>query len=488
MAERKCVNTFLAIVLFVLLKNCSLLSMSNEFSDIGTGISPVFYVQNLPNLQQTEVNPEIVVITERHQQDHQHNEKAEDVSDLLRQYLLQFEPALHQGRSNLVSAIIERYIVREISLNELSADSTIFPYIMSLRVTAGDDQAITQEHIERVGQRFPGLRELDISSTNLQDTELLRLAQLPLATQLVALNISNSKVTTAGIKVGMPAFKNLRRLNISSSGLMSGVLAVLAKLPYAPQLTRLNVSNLTTNPDEIKSCMGVFTSLTHLGITQSSIGNKGLEALARQPFAANLTYLDIENNLINEIGIASYMQAFERLTHLNLSKNELGDSGLEALARQPFAPQLITLELSDNTNMVSLQGVTAQGIINNIRIFIALRCLDVSLNAIGDAGLEGLAQQQLASQLMMLNIGSTGLTIAGIRANIGAFTDLRRLDVSDNSLGEEGLDELAALPFARNLNVVALKIYGVETLKEAKERLELRSKRYENKFRSLTLS
>jgi len=380
----------------------------------------------------------------------------QNAEEYFREFLPNIEDKLVGSNTNLINTIRARFLQREITLDELNAGSAQSPYIVRLTVRLGDDHRITPSHIELIGQRFPNLRILYFADIDLGDTELHTLSEQPIASQLVSLIVGRSSISSAGIQASMPMFKKL--ISVCISGFRQnqldrgnqGILTALAGLPCAARLISLSLAGITTDSDEIEASMPMFRNLVHLAVSSSFMTNQELAALARQPFASQLTSLHIDNNhLIDEAGIAS-MHTFTRLTQLNISGNNLGQEGLKTLAQQPFAPQLIILYLIGDRTLRNNQ-IPVPVLESSLRVFTNLRFLHIANNNLGNNGFAVIAAQPFAPHLMHLDVRRTGLTSSGFEANIHMFTSIINLNISGNLICSKGLAALARQPFASKI-------------------------------------
>jgi len=385
----------------------------------------------------------------------------EDVEEWFSGFLPQIENTLFRRDPNLVNSIAQRFLDRDITLDELNTDTiSRSPYIVRLSVRAGRNRQITQEQIQLIGQRFPNLRELVLSRVGLKSKELRALSQQQIARNLIRLDISGNALGGGDLD-GISNFTNLKRLDVGHNKIGNKGFKAIAGAPFAHNLTWLGIraTNITTNG--VQANIAAFVNLTTFDITGNSIQDAGLEAIARAPFARNLTWLGIAGETavgtkITTKGVQANIAAFRNLRSLIIGNNNIGDAGLEAIARAPFARNLTELDVLSN-------GITASGVQANIAAFAKLEALFIAANNIGDAGLEAIARAPFAGNLLLLVVLSNGITTSGVQANIAAFAKLKSLIIGNNNIGDAGLEAIARAPFASNLLTLVVAATGITT-------------------------
>lgn len=160
-----------------------------------------------------------------------------------------------------------------------------------------------------------------------------------------------------------------------------------------------------------------------LVLCDGGLGNGGLGVLLRSPFLGHVESLD-------------------------LSFNGLCDAGVGALANSPALPRLRHLFLNDN------RFVTGDGArhLATSKHLSELRVLDLSANAICDAGLTALAAPAALPHLHTLRVranrvGDAGCKALGRSALLGRLlAHDPRLDLRQNDVGPAGLAALVASP------------------------------------------
>jgi len=158
-----------------------------------------------------------------------------------------------------------------------------------------------------------------------------------------------------------------------------------------PRLTSLALYGATIGAREaqIMALMvgQAMSKLSKLVLSQSLMGGS-LEFLVSQPWFAALTVLDLSDNDLRRVGIASLTGSVSRikLRSLMLDGNQLGDEGARAVADAPRFRRLRELSLS--RNRIGPEG--AESLMGSPHLKDLTR-LDLGLNPIGTRARERLA-------------------------------------------------------------------------------------------------
>jgi internalin A len=198
-----------------------------------------------------------------------------------------------------------------------------------------------------------------------------------------------------------------------------------------------------------------FEGLTTLNLSGNQIGNEGAQSIAKN--LTNLTTLDLSSNQIGDQGAQSIAENLPNLTTLNLWGNQIGDQGAESVAEN--LTHLTTLQLG--SNHIGVEG--AQSIAKNLP---NLTTLDLSSNQIGDQGAQSVAEnlpnlttldlssnqignegaQSIAENLpnlTTLNLWNSQIGVEGAQSIAENLANLTTLDLSSNQIGDEGAQSIA---------------------------------------------
>lgn len=203
-------------------------------------------------------------------------------------------------------------------------------------------------------------------------------------------------------------FANVEYLHLGFNDLTDQGLRALADMPQLAQLRELylDYNRLLSSP--------------------------GLRALADSPFMSNLRHLDLSGNSLSESALKVLIngESLKKLDSLVLAGNQIGDGGLEALARSELLKRMLKRSpaLDLRRNNIGPSGMRALAASPNVE---PMEELDLAINVIGDAGLSLLAQSP--------------------------FLRLKRLNVSNNRIGDPGVIELARSRLPETLEYLDLQ-------------------------------
>jgi uncharacterized protein (TIGR02996 family) len=187
--------------------------------------------------------------------------------------------------------------------------------------------------------------------------------------------------------------------------------------------------------------------LIALSFYWNHIGLNRARTFFQSPNLDRLSELDLDDNSIKPGGLSALVAGhLPRLTTLNLRRNDLGDTGVEALAASPLLAQLRDLNLSRNG--IGEVGVRALAASPGAASLVKL---NLSLNKINDTAVSALAESPHLGRLQHLDLASNSIRQAGLEALVGSdlFTRLVSLDLGYTPLsvaGESNAEFTAPLP------------------------------------------
>jgi Ran GTPase-activating protein (RanGAP) involved in mRNA processing and transport len=205
-------------------------------------------------------------------------------------------------------------------------------------------------------------------------------------------------------------------------------------------------SNLNFNAASIQSAgaqsiseAGLF-DLRKLNLAQNEIGIEGAARISDAGWKT-LEELNISSNNLGIDGINAISKAgWKQLQVIGVSYNNLGAGGAEGIAQAEWT-QLRTIDISSN-------NICAEG-----ASFIAraewgeIQSLNISKNNICSEGARSVAQANW-SQIQNVNISSNFICAAGFQSICQVWSLLLSLDVSDNTIGDDGADYIAQAKWA----------------------------------------
>ena len=208
-------------------------------------------------------------------------------------------------------------------------------------------------------------------------------------------------------------------------------LAALALSPVFARIRRLRLAHgRTLHDDALRELLGLpnFPRLTHLDLSTEQIGIDGASAIAA-------------------------CERLAGLTELNLSENGIGDPGLTALARSPHLTNLRVLNLAGNVTARSFGVCALAG------SPVAARLEELHLGPCGGpAGARALAASQHLTRLLFLSLACHTLDPEDMRALAGSpnFAGLvaLRLRVAMGSVDAEAIARSPHLRGLRDLSIL----------------------------------
>ena len=298
-----------------------------------------------------------------------------------------------------------------------------------------------------------------------QNTTLMKL--LLEKNTITATNPDTARSLTKMLQVN----KSLTHLDLSDNYLAdSGARSIFEGLQHNTTLMKLLLEKNTitaTNPDTARSItkiLQVNNSLTHLNLSRNSLSDLGARCIF-EGLQCNFTLVKLSlrdngitsTNLDTATSLTKMLQVNKSLTHLDLSGNNLYESGafciFEGLQRNTT---LLNLSLEGNAITV-IDPDTARSLITMLQVNRTLTHLDLSGNYLFDSGacciFEGL---QLNITLLNLSLKGNTITATDLDTATRSLTKmlqvnktLTRLDLSDNKFknqtfayGIEALDDV----------------------------------------------
>jgi Ran GTPase-activating protein (RanGAP) involved in mRNA processing and transport len=184
---------------------------------------------------------------------------------------------------------------------------------------------------------------------------------------------------------------------------------------------------------------------------------KDLKKLAEMSLRLNITTLNLNECDIKRPKaiqlLAEVLKNGGRLVKLNLSKNDLGDNGLQAIATNIHCPALEHLDLSYND--FGVPGVEyLAGVLGQCK---GLRHIDLYANQCGDDGVNILVDAiEKCPNIDSIVLGANNIGPAGIERLARVFKywqNLFNIDLCCNQIGNTGVESLAlVLPNCKNMS------------------------------------
>jgi uncharacterized protein (TIGR02996 family) len=220
-------------------------------------------------------------------------------------------------------------------------------------------------HARTLADVLARIKVLDLNRDYLGEAAGLALLDLPRLPKLEALHLAHNALSAGGVLVlaQSPVLAGLETLEFTPS---AGVVEALQTLLHSPQLARLKYLSLANARlgDRVGRLLAgspLLGRLRGLSLAHGQVSPTGLAALLSAPAAGGLRALDLAFNPLGPAG-AQLLARWrpDTLSELNLSRTELGDAGVCALAGADLLGQLVWLDVS--LNHVGAEGARALAI------------------------------------------------------------------------------------------------------------------------------
>jgi hypothetical protein len=269
--------------------------------------------------------------------------------------------------------------------------------------------------------------------------------------ELVANGLAPSSAEVVKALARLP---ELRTLKLAGDELDENGLEALVDASGFERVTRLSIGG---NPFEGEALARLGGGLglrcvTFLDLSNVVLHGGAARSLARSPQLARLEeLLAVDTELESDDLRALLLGNLPALWRIILASNRLGDEGLKALAdaKAPLA------ELDVSGNQVGPEGVDA---LTAGPVAKHLRCLNLAYGNLGDRSAEILARRASLARLEELDISGGNLTVEGIEAIVGSSSlgSLRRLTLGDLGLDDNAVERILATPGVERLQELRL--------------------------------
>ena len=214
--------------------------------------------------------------------------------------------------------------------------------------------------------------------------------------------------------------------------------------------------------NQLYRALSVNTKLTHLNLSGNEIDASGAKFLTRALLDnSTLTHLNLDDNLVGACG-AAYL-SLTTLTYLNLDGNLVGAFGIKSLSS---ALSLNTTALTDlNLACNKIDDSGAESLSKALSDNTTLTHLNLSGNEIGAPGATYLSRALLANTTLTdLNVSNNKIDTSGATSlfqDLSRNTTLTHLNLSHNSIDDGGASHLSRA-LSRNTALTHLNLSGNE--------------------------
>jgi len=204
-------------------------------------------------------------------------------------------------------------------------------------------------------------------------------------------------------------------------------------------------------------------SLQVLYISSNNIGDDGITAIAGTLSNSQISKLHVRECGITLTGVRSLAAGLlvnNSVMILDVSHNDIGDDGITDIAGTLSNSQISELDVSEcGITLTGVRSLAAGLLVNN-----SVRILNVSRNNIGDDGITAIAGTLSNSQISKLDVRKCGITLTGARslaAGLLVNNSVRILDVSSNNIGDDGITAIAGTLSNSQISMLLVGYCGI---------------------------
>jgi uncharacterized protein (TIGR02996 family) len=321
------------------------------------------------------------------------------------------------------------------------------PYLTNLRELNVSANPLSAGAIEQLGEHLATevrLHSLALDHNSIGNEGAAVLARARFCAELRNLNVDTCEITSRGVAAlaRAPWMAQLCSLNLDNNTAGANGAHALMQAVAGGELAALHLRNNGLDEEAVKllAASAAAQSLLVLDLGENDFGESGITALAAAAHLRQLRELGLDRCRMTPQSARFVAKAswLPRLHCLTLSNNPLMAEGLAALLHQRRLSELIELTLiscgMDHKGAEALASVSLP----------ELRRLDLSKNNLGPAGAEALAHAPLAANLVELTLDSTDLQDRGAAALAAAsWPMLRTLSLRSNQMTDAGARALA---------------------------------------------
>ncbi|XP_076133115.1 NACHT, LRR and PYD domains-containing protein 12-like [Alosa pseudoharengus] len=320
------------------------------------------------------------------------------------------------------------------------------------------------------------LIELDLSQNDLRDSgvQLLSMGLFSPHCKLQTLRLAECKLSENSCEIVATVLQSpnsLIELDLSHNDLRDSGVQLLSMGLFSPhcklQTLRLAECKLSENSWKIvATVLQSPNSLIELDLSHNDLRDSGVQLLSMGLFSPHckLQTLRLAECKLSENSwkiVATVLQSPNSLIELDLSHNDLRDSGVQLLSMGLFSPhcKLQTLRLAD----CKLTDTSCEIVASVLQSPNSLQQLDLSDNDLGDFGVQLLSKGLSSSncKIQTLRLADCKLTDRSceiVASVLQSPNSLQQLDLSDNDLGDLGVQLLSKGLSSSNCKIQTLRL------------------------------
>ncbi|XDV53593.1 hypothetical protein PO909_022061 [Leuciscus waleckii] len=310
----------------------------------------------------------------------------------------------------------------------------------------------------------PSLRELDLSENKINELGLKMLSDLLADPQfkLEKLGLRSCDVSDGGcadLSSALRSNPSLRELDLSGNKITESKLRKISPLLEHPQCKLQKLVLRSCNISDggcavLSSALRSNLSLRELDLSGNYFGDSGVKQLSAllKHTQCKLEKLELRACWIRDgvcADLSSALRSNPSLRELDLSGNNIGDSGVDQLSALLADPQCKLEKLELRSCNISDGGCAVLS--SALRSNLSLRELDLSKNNFGNAGVKQLSTLLKHTQCKLEKLGLRSCNISdGGCADLSSAlrsnpSHLRELDLSENVITDSGMKQLSDL-------------------------------------------
>ncbi len=307
------------------------------------------------------------------------------------------------------------------------------PTLRQVRLTS---LSLVQSDLSR-WRPVASLKGLRLNQNRLKDALAKEWANSAVLDGIEVFSLAGNQLTDRGAESlsHSPHLDELRELDLSQNRIGPAGAAALSRSGHLRSLEVLRLSENRLGDRGLAALVGSghLESVRHLALGSNQIGPEGAAALRHSSAMPTLEVVDLSGNRLGPEGALALNRwlTTDQLRRLDLSRNSLGDFGLVCLAgitsssngssAEPESPQVPPpsgLELNLSWNQLGDQGIEALAYSPR---WSHISVLDLRYNSVGDAGAVALAGSPYLNRLSRLLVHFNKIGSAGRNALLQRF-------------------------------------------------------------------
>ena len=244
---------------------------------------------------------------------------------------------------------------------------------------------------------------------------------------------------------------SLRKLDISHNNIgdngISHIAAALHLNTVIEELPVVSCGISAVGAELLARSLSTNTSLRKLDISHNDIGDNGITHIAAALQKNTMKIFIFVSCGISDVGaesLAKFLSITTSLRKLDISHNDIGDNGITHIAAALQKNTMKTFTLVS----CGISEFGAESLAKFLSINTSLRKLDISCNNIGDNGISYIAaalqSNTTVEELPAVSCGISAVGAALLARSLSTNTSLRKLDISHNNIGDNGISHIAA--------------------------------------------